>query len=1350
MANLTRTQTLVDIAKHSNKVIRLSRLMEETEAQYLIDKMSFLDSQSDPFEIMQALDADLGITSKMLKDVSLMVDSLGPDHRAGELKSDENDFTALFPNNYSPERQELTLFDIPIKKGANFSKTETVTLKEMLYNRIFKDIAEDYPFKEYRSHLSVLRSMEKTGRPSLDAAFHDRLKYATQAAQLPKWTGFYRAAIDSAGRFHDFRRNLTDKERRLVDEKVYSGRAMIYGVVKSSTYITKESGVEQLSGAHKKNPNLVSKIQDLVNNIDCLTAVEIDQNTSLEKFHDMLIDIKEMRLDVPDAFELKTRLLGNYRASGLFAQVSDQGGMTLSPEYGYSSKDFKIVAVDVNAPTSVSHELTHFRDQDPDDKTRNQIVSHFAEKMDIRVLEQLIPGGKLEYFTDDREVLARLGEIGFKLLQHDYQENESLDSFVRRVQEEEGVSQSHDEKIEYQVSLSKPISTYLGGNSLHREIYFKLEQWSPTELSILKDYCHSYFYSPDQKIQERLKERIDSGELQYQSRKYHEERMAGRPKRTTKMTDHQKVGSTFGNISPLIIADVYDAGKKSKLFDDGEFAEQIFLHADRLGQGGGKKAKRSIRSSEWEAQLEGLFSLANRIDPSQNPGDAIVAESSLLALSDKMLALDMVDKEAINESLERRSFLDQVTLLAESYKPYMENGDDISFSMPKTSTYYRMKSPQQRKNSSVYKLVADNLVPTLHHLSQGLPENLMLSLQSSSPVTQWTGLAHELYRHSKLEVNLPLDELAEDFLDYTMDYHAAEFLATLEGEYKEKYVRNVVSFLPLERAIPYRHAMDEVLKKPELTSHLIDNEFIEAFDVTPAHLNDFMKEVNKKLEGTVYQGFGWEPISDNAGIEEVKKRLNDFSTLRSQRLSNEKMDGTTLLIGAALKAGARKGNVSMFLAKSMESPSLGIDWNDIFTTGSYGLYNTKFSVPANENVMRPRAHGVNGDLLLQHLPMKNLTKVMEGTPELDKFGFFKTPASEFAESALLYATAEGITELASLEQSYTKDYQLGAVPFTPSNYEMREMAKLIGVRDKIVNFEDLREVYVRGADALIPPYDKEDLFKGATSTLDRTKEQYLPFWLQAKAMSPDLAAVAIGGLSIAAGPIGMGDRMKVEHHRMAALGLARLGRMSTYPIWMEGNIFKGTAPLLDAAISHLQPIEKTKLNLPTQLGDLPRATLDEWVDAIKNNDRSEIPWEKLSNPQIQQMAAYAKEDLNDGELYWAIAKPGLQASGDPGSTPRTKLDEVADQVRSNRPLIELDLTADLVSDFIDYARNELDDSELAETVVSYYLNPSSRRESELSKPTPQEEPALEKEKKKEQDPIEIKEPLGPDRQMRMF
>lgn len=619
MPALINTKTLLDISRHSNKIVRLSQLMDKIEAGYLVNQMGYLYSESDPMDVVLAFNKDLGTTANMIKDVALIVESVDEGGRALELVGDENDLGVLFPEHWDNDTKRLTLFNYGISKRGQTSTTKTDEIKAALYHSIMGDTAKKFPYGAFKKHVTAMKALEKTDRPSHEAPFHEALSYANQLVAVEMWQPFYEAAIATTGHFREFRRNLSDKERQTVDEKIYSGRAMIDGVVKDSTYITMEGQV-QTASSHKSNEGVLSSIEKMVKNLDFIRAVEIDKDTDIVKFHDMMVDISRMGLDFPDAFELKSRKLGNYRACGI---SSTRGAVT--EEYGFANAELQIVAVDVNYPTSLSHEVTHFRDRE-NTPHREKMIDHFRSKIDVDALEEIYPK-KAGYYLSGREVLARMGEIGFMLNQFGYRDGESLSDFKERViVDRESVVD--DDKAKFNVSLSKTLERYLGEDDiLSQYIYFDMSNWQPDEMSLLRDFTHDFFYKHDPEVARRLQERIDQGILNATSLNYQKIKQRDNPKRVRReLSDAELLVKKFKQMQPDELAPTYKAGVEKGLFKDGEFFEALNNGVLNLF-GVAKETKTRIKMTYdgLRTQMLAMKSLSDIIDVDARPGDALVA-----------------------------------------------------------------------------------------------------------------------------------------------------------------------------------------------------------------------------------------------------------------------------------------------------------------------------------------------------------------------------------------------------------------------------------------------------------------------------------------------------------------------------------------------------------------------------------------------------------------------------------------------------------------------------------------------------------------------------------------------------
>lgn len=420
----TQTQSMANIARYANKTIRLSAFLSESKLPLFVDKLATQGSDSPLASIMEALDKDINVTAEYLKDMSKILQTVNDNHEAPELEMEPSDMRVLFPDAYDPDTQTLNLFGMKLRKGADYdlSRRDNKFIRDALFNAIFKD----FSYKEFKNGLTLLRKLEKEPSPTINSPLHDKLAYMGTKAGSQKLESLKASTLKILENYQNMRRKMDIKTQQTVDDRFYGGRAMLYGVTKASTYISKEDGILQLGSQHKKNSKAVTDIHNMVKSMPFIRAVEIDGSSDIRKFRDMLRDIENMNLDCHRAFELKDRKLGQYRFSGVYAT---RGGAPVF-EKGVTLPDMEIIAFDQDSPSSIAHEIAHFMDP-REDELRDKLIAHFYGKIDKEVLNEMT--SKLDYFLSDAEIFARLGEIGFTLNQYGVNPDESPAELATRI-----------------------------------------------------------------------------------------------------------------------------------------------------------------------------------------------------------------------------------------------------------------------------------------------------------------------------------------------------------------------------------------------------------------------------------------------------------------------------------------------------------------------------------------------------------------------------------------------------------------------------------------------------------------------------------------------------------------------------------------------------------------------------------------------------------------------------------------------------------------------------------------------------------------------------------------------------
>jgi hypothetical protein len=632
------TKTLLDLASYKNAFIRLAKFVQETDLPYIVNKMGEMGKQSDSFDIVNAFDSDLNNTVKIIQKLSVLLQSVDNKGVVAELGEENNNLNELFPDNWDQETKTLTLFGVKISTHNSFGRGENEDLKFKLYSNAISKLPTPMQtsydiFKKYRR---LINKIEKTDEPNPSSSVLEVIEAATLHAKAGELQTISQSLLQTADNYNEFRRTLNHRERNFVDEKVKGNTvAMIDGVAKSSTYITKE-GIDQefYATKHRKHPEVMSKIASLVKGLDAIRSIEMDQDTDPYKTHDTLIEIQQMGLDLADAFEFKIRKLGKYRASGMMASKDTEGKFSFSKEYGFASGELRIVAIDVEAPTSLAHEIAHFRDTSLD-LYRGNMIRHFGGKINTGELSKVLSKTQVAYFMNPREIIARLGEIGYLLNKHKYKDGESLQDFSSRVQNIEKIS--NPDKYAYDVALTKDMKTYQGkSNPIMGQAYFNMSDWSLDDIALVRDYTHDFYYKHDPEIARKLKERIANGEVGLTTKTYQSPNT--RQKYKISITDEEKLAALASKLSPDDLPKIYRVIANRGWMEDGILPEIISSVGKPLFTG--KKNGHSTTYIDIGKKLNAYAELLNEVNVKLRPADAMASKNLLFDAISSNLKVD--------------------------------------------------------------------------------------------------------------------------------------------------------------------------------------------------------------------------------------------------------------------------------------------------------------------------------------------------------------------------------------------------------------------------------------------------------------------------------------------------------------------------------------------------------------------------------------------------------------------------------------------------------------------------------------------------------------------------------------
>ncbi len=568
MKKLT-TSTLEDIGKYKDKTIRLASFYAKSDFECLTDSISrasYSDSESD---LLLAIEKDINKTAKEIEGVSKLLQTTNAEGIITGASGEPN-IKDIFGENVNLDAAsgEMILSLGSIKLDVHEPQTKE-QIKDLLFKAIFNETTAG--FKVIKSHVNNAYTMNESDVETEEEAIRYlaelplRDKYNPIIKKIKAIKKSYETTRAEYTEGNDSKVNKYDS-LNIIDRQITGSRAMVDSIAKASSHVSTESIIQSSS---KHNDEDLKILQSMIKDNEYISDVEIDPDVDVKKIIDLVSQVEGLKLNLKKDFTLKARKLGNYKAKGLCMPQSS------------------IVALNVDSPSSLIHELTHLADLTNDNlkdsPEREIMIQKYVAKIDTSNVE----GGAVSYYTSPMEVIARLGEVSYLLNKYDYQ-GEQFSEFAERVRQEEGESK--------EMQVAKPIDQYVRNSNIY--FGFGTDDLTAQEMIQIKEYYQKYWGVNSEIVENKNVISRDDEERFSPSR---------RKRNFKKKATYEP--TVFSNITKDTVVSSYEKAGETGLMEKMVFAEKMLVNMRNL-----HRTRSRIRGDEVHRQFRTIEKLFSHIE----------------------------------------------------------------------------------------------------------------------------------------------------------------------------------------------------------------------------------------------------------------------------------------------------------------------------------------------------------------------------------------------------------------------------------------------------------------------------------------------------------------------------------------------------------------------------------------------------------------------------------------------------------------------------------------------------------------------------------------------------------------
>ena len=225
--NRITKDTLLNISKYSNKVIKISQFLQNSNQPFIMQELLSISDQTDQVELLNAFDKDLTKTVNDMFEIQKLLITVDDNGYVKELNNEEKNISNIFGNNYNINTKELSFPTIVMPLG------DQALTKEEIKISIIKNVL-NMDLKRYKELMKIKDTLKDINKEDLNSS-DDKINYLLNKTDVDFITENIKIINSYINSFVEIRKNLSLEEKELLDKKIMSGRTMVDGVLPNST-----------------------------------------------------------------------------------------------------------------------------------------------------------------------------------------------------------------------------------------------------------------------------------------------------------------------------------------------------------------------------------------------------------------------------------------------------------------------------------------------------------------------------------------------------------------------------------------------------------------------------------------------------------------------------------------------------------------------------------------------------------------------------------------------------------------------------------------------------------------------------------------------------------------------------------------------------------------------------------------------------------------------------------------------------------------------------------------------------------------------------------------------------------